>query len=466
MIDLSICGGTVVTESGLQDLDVHVADGRIVALTNHGAPEGLESAETVDARGFHVLPGVVEPHAHIGLGGADDWKTETESAALGGVTTVFNYVMGSDSYFDQIAAEHAAAGPNTHTDYALHIVPCTQEHLDELDRYVSELGVNSFKYFMNFRRDEGAYLGIAGTDDAFMYEYLRKVAAHKGAVANIHAENIEIVWKLRAELQERGEDSLQAWNQSRPGLVEAEALSRAVTFGRDTGTPIYIVHTSAGTTVEEARKARAFKSSQDQELYLETCAHYLTHTEDTDLGVMAKANPPLRASADVERLWEAIISGEIQTVGSDHSPRHRSKKTGTVWESPAGIAGIGLQLTVLLSEGYHKRGVDLETIVSLVATNPAKIFGIYPQKGAIRVGSDADVTIVDLNEVRRVDANTFGGRAGYNLYEEWDMTGWPVSTLLRGKFTVRDRRIVSAPGVGIYLPRNPSLSTRTKGNPQ
>lgn len=468
MVDLSIVNGIVVTEDIVQPMDIHVTGGRITGLTAPGQPapeaaEAAEAAEVVDATGLHVLPGVVEPHAHIGLGGEDDWRTETESAARGGVTTVFNYVMGSESYYEQVKAEHEAAGPRTHTDYALHVVPCTEQHLDELDGYVTDLGVTSFKFFMSFRGDEGKYLGISGSDDGFLVEYLQKVAAHPGAVANIHAENIEVVWRLRAAIQAAGEDGLPAWNRSRPDYVEAEALARAAFFGRLTGAPVYIVHTSAGMTVEEATRARAaIKPGSGAALSLETCAHYLTHTEDTGIGMIAKANPPLRSEADKDALWAAVAAGDIQAIGSDHSPRHRSRKKGTVWQSPAGIAGIGLQLVVLLSEGYHKRNIPLTTVVRLTSANPARIFGIHPRKGTISIGSDADFTLVDLEAEREVGPDTFGGGTGYNLYEGWTMKGWPVSTFLRGRWSVRDGEIVSAPGSGIYLSRTAAAQGKEK----
>ncbi|MFT4123127.1 MAG: amidohydrolase family protein [Microbacteriaceae bacterium] len=452
MIDLSIVGGTVVTTDGETPLDVHVDGGVIVALTGPHSAAALTARETIDASGLHVLPGCVEPHAHLGLGdGAEDWRTETAAAAIGGVTTVFNYVMGASSYFEQVPAEHEAAAGRTHVDYALHVVPCTRNHLDELDRYVTELGVTSFKFFMSFRADEGAYLGIEGTDDGYLYDYLQRVARHPGAIANIHAENIEVVWRLREAAKAAGEDGHAAWNRSRPGFVEAEATTRAAAFGLETGAPVYIVHTSAGETVGAAQRARELRPTGAPPLHLETCAHYLTHTEDTDLGMIAKANPPLRSAADTERLWAAVADGTIQTIGSDHSPRHRSKKTGTVWRSPAGIAGIGAQLVVLLSEGHHRRGVPLSRIVELTSTNPAKIFGVYPQKGTIAVGSDADLALVALDETRVVEPDSFGGRAEYNLYERTAMTGWPVSTILRGTVVMRDGAIVAEPGIGSYL---------------
>jgi dihydropyrimidinase len=448
-----IINGTVVSPDGAVARDIVIEDGVIADVVAPGTVTAGADDEVIDAAGLHVFPGIVEPHAHIGLGAPTDWETESSSAARGGVTTVFNYVMGSASYFEQVPAEHAAAGPNTHVDYALHIVPATQQHLEEFDDYVRELGVTSFKFFMSFRGDEGKYLGIPGSDDGYMYEYLRKVAAHPGAVANVHAENIEVVWKLRKEVQDSGADGLPAFNASRPDFTEAEALARAAFFGRVTKAPVYIVHTSAKMTLEEAAVARG--RGGDAPLYMETCAHYLTHTEDSELGVLAKANPPLRSSADRDALWAALADGSIQTVGSDHSGRHRSKKAGTVWQAANGLPGIGNQLTVLLSEGHHKRGLPLERIVELVCANPARIFGVYPQKGVIAAGADADFALIDLDEVRTVTPTTFGGAAEYNVYEGWDMKGWPVATILRGEYSYRDGEVVSAPGTGQYIFRTP-----------
>jgi dihydropyrimidinase len=452
MIDLSIVGGTVVTDHAEEALDVHVDAGRVVALTTPGTA-GFAAREVVDASGLHVLPGVVEPHAHIGIGGQDDWRVESASAVRGGVTTVFNYVMGSESYHDLVRAEHEIAGPNTHIDYGLHVVPCTPQHLDELDSYVTELGINSFKYFMSFRGEEGRYLGISGADDGYLFEYLTRVAAHPGAIAAIHAENIEIVWRLRAAMQAAGGNDLHAWNRSRPDFTEAEGVARAAFLARVTGTPTYFVHMSAAMSIVEAKRARAAAGDEGPPLYLETGAQYLTHTEDANEGVIAKLNPPLRSSADRQALWAAIERGDIEVIGSDHAPRHVSKKSGTVWEASNGVPGIGMQLTILLSEGHHRRGLPLTRIVALTSANPARIFGVYPTKGALLPGSDADITLVDLALEKRATADSWGGGSGYNLYEGWDIKGWPVATFLRGTPGFRNGEVVSAPGTGRYLPR-------------
>lgn len=449
--DTVVTGGRVVTPQGVIDADVAILDGRFAGVLPAGFVSADEAGEVVDATGLHVFPGVVEPHAHIGLSGPEEWTTETAAAARGGVTSVVNYVMGSDTYFELVAKEREAADTHSLLDYALHVVPCTQEHLDELDRYVSELGITSFKFFTSFRGEEGAYLGITGTDDGHLLRYMQAVAAHPGAVANVHPENIEVVWKLREQLQAEGAEGLPAWNASRPAYVEAEAAYRCAFYAGIAGATLYAVHTSSAIALEELNRARDHAQAGPP-IHIETCTHYLTHTEDSSIGTLGKVNPPLRAQTDCDALWEGILDGTIDTVGSDHAARLRESKEGSIWKVPNGIPGIPCSMTVLLSEGVHKRGLRLERVADLIAANPARIFGL-PGKGSITVGNDADLTLVDLDAERTVDGSTWGSRAGFNLYEGWTMKGWPVSTIANGRFVVRDDEVVAEPGTGRFLSR-------------
>lgn len=452
MFDLMIVNGTVVTEGGVSKQNIGIQDGKIVALWAPDVEPLVKAHRVLEAADLFVFPGVVEPHAHIGLGGAQDWETETASALHGGVTTVFNYVMGSESYDVQIPREHDLATDRTYVDYGLHIVPCTEEHLANLVDSSKTFGVNSFKYFMSFRGDEGAYLGVTGSDDGFLFEYLKVVATIPGGVACIHAENIEIVWKLRAFERAAGHEGLDAWNRSRPDYVEAEAISRVAYLSQLSGTDTYIVHTSSERSLREVQRIRSERRAGiDPSLYVETCAHYLTHTEGAAQGLLAKANPPLRSDSDREALWHGLKSGLVNTIGSDHSARRKELKTGSVWTSPAGIAGIGVQLSALLNFGYHDRGLPLETIAAVSSTTPAKIFGVYPQKGTIQTGSDADLVLVDLAEVREVESDSWGSNAGYNLYEGMSLKGWPVTTISRGEVVFDQGHIMVDPGSGKYL---------------
>jgi dihydropyrimidinase len=451
-MDYIIEHGLVVTPEGVAAQDLLIDDGRIVARAAPGALAHVETAHRIDATGLHVLPGVIDPHAHFGLGGEEDWAEETKSAVMGGVTTVLNYVMTSGSYEEEVARELELAGSGSMVDFGFHVCPCMPDHLERFDSYVDDLGVTSFKYFMHFRGEEGAYLDIAGSDDAFMFEYLQRAAGRKGVTANIHAENIEVVWRLRQQHEQRPEDGLVEFEQSRPDFVEAEAAFRASMFGSEVGARTYVVHMSSKLGLEAMESVR--RIYPEAELFVETCPHYLTHTADTELGTIAKVNPPLRSAEDREALWRGIAAGTVQTVGSDHCARPRSAKEGSVWKASAGMPGAQAILTVMLSEGHHKRGLSLENIVRVTAENPARIFGLE-RKGRLDPGYDADVILVDLAAERVVDDTTWGTRPGrYSIWEGWNMRGWPVMTMSRGEVIMERGELRGEGGRGRYLSRS------------
>jgi dihydropyrimidinase len=451
-VDLIVENGLVVTSHGVVANDLLIRGGRIVARSARGTFGDQRVDRTIDAMGLHVFPGVIDPHTHFGLGGDEDWETESASAAIGGVTTVLNYVMSSGDYHEEIEKERALADARSVVDYGLHVCPCEPEHLDEFHTYVDREGVTSFKYFMHFRGTEGAYLDISGSDDSFLFRYLQKAAERPGVTANIHAENIEVVWHLREQLQQAEDGGLPAFEASRPDFVEAEAAFRACMLGSVTGARTYVVHMSSKLGLEAMRAIRGLYPAA--ELLVETCPHYLTHTVESPVGVLAKVNPPLRFDGDVEALWQGLADGSIQTVGSDHAARSREAKSVSVWKSPAGMPGAQTILTVLLSEGHHRRGLSLERIAEVSATSPAEIFGLEG-KGRLEPGYDADLVLVDLDRGRVVDAETWGSRPGrFNLFEGWHMRGWPVLTMSRGEVIAQDGRVVADPGRGAYLFRS------------
>ncbi len=250
---------------------------------------------------------------------------------------------------------------------------------------------------MSFRGDEGKYLGIEGVDDGLMYDFFSDIAQEVGGVVATHPENIEIVWRLRSRLVEEGREDLKAWMESRPDFVEAENVARALQVARQTGVTLYIPHLSCALGLEEVRRFRDLYDGY----FVETCPHYLTHTSNGGTDTLAKVNPPLRTDEDRAALWEGLADGSIQVVGSDHVPRRSSHKEGGIWKASAGFPGLATLLPVLLSEGHHRRGLPLHRIAELTSENPARIYGLYPEKGTIRVGSDADLTLVDLDLERR-----------------------------------------------------------------
>lgn len=446
--DLLLAGGRlVIPEAGEIRADLGIVDGTIAAILD-GEPRP-SAREVVELGGKVVLPGVIDPHTHVTLGPPDGWFTETRAAAVAGITTVLDFQLLSSSYVEAFPKIRGEADARACVDYGLHFCPSVEAHLDELDRWVTALGVSSFKFYMNFRGDEGAYLGVAGADDGYLWELCQRVARHQRALLCLHTENIEIARRLEARIQREGREGLAAWGATRPPVTEAENVHRAGYFARETGCPVYIVHMSSAAALREVRLARA----QGARVHAETCPQYLAHTEDSPLGLLAKCNPPLRTAADVEALWGGLLDGTIDTVGSDHVPRARAAKSGTIWKASRGTPTLSLIVPVLLSEGVHRRGMSLTRVAELISMTPARLFNLYPAKGTIQVGSDADLTVVDLDlerEVRWQDLQSF---ADYTLWEGQRLRGWPVMTISRGRIVARDGKFLGAPGQGRYLAR-------------
>jgi dihydropyrimidinase len=386
--------------------------------------------------------------------GADEYPGETGAAALGGVTTVFSILSNPGSYLPVLEEHVERASASSRVDFGFHAVLMTEGHLDELDEVKARFGLRSFKYFMSFRGDEGKYLGVEGTTDGKLWEILSAVG-ERDDLLFVHAENLEVVWSLRDELQASGRDDLAAWDDSRPAFVEAEAVRRVTYFAQHLGTRLYLVHISTADSLEQIRRARA--EFPNLELSVETCPHYLTHTVDFEGGIIGKVNPPLRRSEHLDAVWDAIVDGTVTTIGSDHVSRKRATKEGTIWSASAGFPGAPTSLPVLVTHGHLERGIPLERLVELTALEPAKLLRIDDRKGDIVVGLDADLAIVDITTTRTADPAWLGTNSDYSLYENQQLAGWSRHTLVRGIPVVRDGEIVGEPGLGEYV--------RTVGHP-
>lgn len=453
--DCVVRGGTVVLpERGGHPADLAITDGRVAALLSPGA--AAPAREVIDATGLHVLPGLVDPHTHLELGTGERRYAETESAAIGGVTTVMTYLTTAKPYGELYREEHRLAARDAVTDVVLHLGLAAGAHLDHVEEYVTGFGLTSFKHFMHFKGAEGAYMGADGTDDGHLHELMRKVAAFPGVTLNVHAENIEIVWRLTDQCKREGRADLAAYTASRPAHVEAEKIAAVAVLAAATGARVYFVHVTSALSIEVYRRVRSLAPGRT---FIETCPHYLTHTQDSDVGVLAKVNPPVRTERDIDALWSAIADGTVHTIGTDHVARTADHKRGDVWTASAGFPGMATLLPVLLSEGAHRRGVPLARIVELTSYNPARIFGLHPRKGTLLPGADADVTLVDLGLRKRVRAAELGSQAGFSIYEGWDLTGWPVRTMVRGVTVMQDGKIVGEPGHGRLLNGFPAAAT-------
>ena len=446
-LDTLVCGGTVFLEGlGLQPCELGIRDGRIAAILAPG--ERPAADRTIDAGGQLVVPGIIDAHVHFGLGSDEDWLTESRAAAIGGVTTVLNYMQSADSYLDVEPREREKAEAQSVIDFVSHLILMNETHLQEVGAYVDTLDVRSFKYFSNFKGNEGAYMGVEGTDSGFFFALCRAVAEQEGAVLAVHTENIEVVWRLAPELRESGRDDLAAWTESRPDFVEAHDMFTAFLFAEQTGCQIYIPHLSSalGLRVHGEHRRRGGRS------YIETCTHYLMLTQDSERGTLAKVNPPVRTAADREALWDAVADGRISVLGSDHNSRRRERKEGSIWKASAGFAGVTTLLPILLDEGHHTRGISLETLIPAVTSAPARIFGIYPQKGVIAIGSDADLAIVDLEHRQTVDGSSYGSHSDYSVYDGLSLKGWPTATMVRGEVVMEHGEVVAQPGHGRRVP--------------
>lgn len=456
--DLVVRGGSVVLP-GTDGVaaDIAISGEKIAALLAPGT--AADAAETLDASGKTVLPGIIDVHLHLGHGKdiarprvAQDAATETAAAAMGGITTFVPYLMATDPFESLFEEVREVTEAGARIDFGYHFIISTEAQLAGVPRYVREFGVPSFKIFMNNRGGEGARLDLPDIDDGFLLRLCEAAAEHGGMVCP-HPENIEAAWVLRNRMlaqDPEGRGGLRAWNATRPPFVEADAVQRAGLFARTAGARLYIVHTSSREALEAALRARAAGT----DILIETCPHYLTHDVDWQGGDMGKINPPLRERSDREALWDAILSGSIDTVATDHVHRDLTSKAGGIWKASPGCPGLETLLPVMLTEGHYERGLPLGRIASLLSEAPAKAMGLAHRKGRIAVGLDADLAIVDLGReylCRREDVRS---SAGYSIYEGRRFRGQVVHTLVRGCFAVRDGTLVdSALGTGRYVRR-------------
>jgi dihydroorotase-like cyclic amidohydrolase len=448
VIDLAILNGVVVNHDGRTQVDIGVAGGRIVALADRG--ELLPAVQTVDAAGRFITPGAIDPHVHLGLYSdlATDFETETRSAVLGGVTFIKHMLIEPGSYAPAIPEAVELGVGRSYVDFAFDIEMRTEQHLREIPLYDS-LGISSYKFFMTYRGAQAAVRGIEPIDDGYIYEGLRMIASlGRPATARVHCENIEIIERLMAGVRARGEEGLRALYDARPRFVEAVDVVQLTWLARFLGCPLCVVHVSAAESVDVIRDALAAGA----DLLGETCLHFLHFTYDSPLGNLVAITPALKDAESVARLWDGVREGTINSIGSDHVwlPKE-DKHIESVWTSVGGVGGLGLLLPFVLSEGVSKGRITLERAVAITAYETARWYGFYPRKGAIELGSDADINVLDLDEKRVVTPELLDAAAKWTPYEGLELTGWPAVTIVGGKVVAEGGRLVDKPGSGRFV---------------
>lgn len=429
--DLVLHNGRVVTHTGEFHGGVAVTGGRIVAV---GTRDSLPDAKRViDLDGRVLMPGVVDPHCHLGVDYDydDDMRTETAAAARGGVTSILLFTRNPNGGYVDFYKERRARGEaQSIIDFGFHWGIQREDHIPDIARAAAETGVQSFKCHMGY--EPGNPIGIRSSTDAWVYGAMREAAKLPRGVVSVHCENTELAAMGKEEMKATGRQDLGAYTESRPAFVEEEAIVRVIKLAELTGCPLYIVHTSVGRGPEIAAEARA----RGIDVTVETCPHYLTRTAyDEDLDATAKISPPLRDTEQQEGLWKAMLNGGIGTIGTDHVPFR--KNGGDLWSEKPGVVSFGWELPLMLNFAVHERGLPLSSLVRMNSYNPARRFGLLPRKGAIQVGADADLVVVDLDEERTV---THDGK-GTCLWEGWNLRGWPVMTFSRGRQVFADGQI-------------------------
>jgi dihydropyrimidinase len=468
--DLVIRNGTVVTAADTQRCDIGVKDGVVATLGRHlGA-----GTREVDAAGRLVLPGAVDSHCHIeqrsgsGVICADDFYSATVSAAFGGTTTVIPFAAQhrGQSLRQVVAEYHEAAGPKAVIDYAFHlIITDPSEHVlgQELPALLKD-GYTSFKVYMTYdamRLDDGQMLDILA------------LARREGALVMIHAENHDMIKWLTGKLLEKGLGAPRYHAVAHARVAEGEATNRAVALSQLLDVPILIVHVSAAEAIDVIRGAQ----TKGLKIYGETCPQYLFLTAD-DIGMGLEGtkfccSPPPRDHAAQEAVWLGLQNGTFQVFSSDHAP-YRFDETGkllkgdktTFKDTANGVPGIELRVPLLFSEGVGKGRIDINKFVALTATNHARLYGLYPKKGTIAVGSDADIAIWDPARETTVTWEGLHDNVGYTPYEGMKIKGWPVTVISRGRVIVDNGKLAAERGSGNFLPCELSEMAKPLARPE
>jgi dihydroorotase-like cyclic amidohydrolase len=424
-----------------------MSNGKIAAI---GDDLAEKADEVYDASGKFVLPGIFDPHVHIGNERSyeEEAETETRAAILGGVTTIGIFLRSlEESYMLHLPGFKKAMDELSYVDSVFHPQVFTEEQIAEIPLYAKEYGIRSFKFYMS---------GIPGivksiADDVLLHGFRTVASLGPDAIACVHCETGVLIDAARKELQKKKEGTLADWEFAHPADAEALAIQTALYLAKIANAHLYVVHLSSRQGLEVVRDARR----KGLRFTVETTTPYLGIASDDPNGFLVKMVPPVRTKDHHDALWQGFLEGSINTVGTDNTSRCRATKkpeAGLHGARP-GLPALGTHLPALLHYG-RLRGVPLDILVDRATRAPAKAYGIYPQKGTIAVGSDADLAIVDLDLERVVRAEDLQGMSDFSPFERKKLRGWPVATIKAGEIIARDGKIVGKRN-GHYLPRTP-----------
>jgi dihydropyrimidinase len=449
-MDLVIKNGLVVTPQGVINGGVAIEGERILQVgTGSSLPQAKQE---VDAGGMIIFPGIIDPHHHLGLGPPRDWDKferdmadETVACAVGGVTTVVTTMGGQvplgQDVFEILDRDKQVSMDNSLVDFKLTPAIFTDDLIDQIPRLVTEHGVCSFKFPLLYTGPEGKHFGITWFDWGLVYKGFEKIAeVGLPALPMIHAEESAIIEVLKERLKGEGRTDLRAWSESRPNITETMHVFVCGLMAMHLGCPLYVVHVSAKESVD----AIAWFKGKGVRVYGETTPHYLAPiTMDDDLGTIGVVNPPLRTREDAERLWQGLADSTLDTMGSDHCgyERREDKEAGGLWECIVGFPGTGAILPIMM-QGVREGRISLERMAKVCCENTARIFAMYPKKGALVPGADADILIIDPDKEWSMGVATMKGHSDWSVWEGRQAKGKAVKTYIRGKLVQEDGELV------------------------
>jgi dihydroorotase len=431
-VDLVVNGGTIVSPDASYRASIAIKGGRIHAI---GAAEAMPRAkETLDATGLHVLPGAIDVHVHFrdpGYPLKEDFASGTAAAAFGGVTTVFDMpnTLPTIATPEALAAKHEIAGEKAYVDYGLYAVlgDDSIEHVPAL----IDGGIIGFKLYMG-----NTFGRIPSPSTGAMLEAF-EVVAPTGKRISLHAETNSIMERRESRLRAAGRTEPIAHLAARPAVVAVEAVARAAILAEWTGARIHVLHISSAAELRPLAEAKA----RGVEITGETCPHYLllSETDYDKFGGIVRVNPPVREASNRQPLWDALMDGTIDMIATDHAPHTPEEKTrNDIWTVDCGFPGVETQMPLMLTE-INRGRATLQDYVRWSAESPAKNWGLYPRKGTLTVGSDADIAIVDLDRRWTIDDGSMQSRAKISPWHGRQATALPIHTIVRGRFVMRDR---------------------------
>jgi dihydroorotase len=438
-VELVIKNGKIVTPQSIHEGDdIAVEKGKILAIDRRGSFP--EAKEVIDANGKYILPGIIDVHVHLrepGFTYKEDFETGTMAAAAGGVTTVFDmpnnkpFIATVEAYKQKLEIIKNKA----YVDYGL-VAAIVGDSIDEIPK-LAQAGTNVFKIFMG-----ETVGGVPAPDDGGILKAFRLVA-ETGLRVGVHAENNAIMDFFKKELQKAGRTDPLAHVEARPNIAEAETIQRAIILAAEAGCKLHIYHMSSKEGVQLVKEAKA----KGIQVSAETGPHYLLLDCNymKKVGSILKMNPPVRSRENGEALWRGLLEGTVEVIATDHSPHSAEEKIKeNIWDAIPGFTGVETSVPLMLTQVNEGR-LSINTYVKHASENPARLFNLYPRKGTIQIGSDADFTIVDMAKEGTLQSEKLHSKTKITPFDGWKVKGLPVYTIVRGKSVMKDGEIVGKP---------------------